>query len=157
MSDGRWFDVDADVLNSVTHFNQAEALVVAGGFDLPGIEGYRAKMALMHSMQSGYTAAEVALLRILDVLHEDHPSGPQWHEALLRRLASPMGGDMARPALLPEGLFKALDETRRFRHVAVHSYDTFKIEEFESARKAAATVAAEFAPAVAAFKRLLGD
>ena len=66
MSDGRWFEVDRDVQTAVRHFRQSVALYREGGFDAPGLEGYRATMALMHALQSAHTSLESALLRILE-------------------------------------------------------------------------------------------
>ena len=67
MSDGRWFETDADIETAVRHFRQSVALYREGGFDAPGLAGYRAIMALMHALQAAHTSLESALVRILDM------------------------------------------------------------------------------------------
>jgi hypothetical protein len=47
VSDGRWFEVDSDIEAATRHFQQSVALYREGGFDAPGLSGYRAAMALM--------------------------------------------------------------------------------------------------------------
>lgn len=61
MSDARWLDVDDDIAEAITHFNNALSLVAAGKFDDLGLNGYRDRMALMHSMQLAHTSAEAGL------------------------------------------------------------------------------------------------
>jgi hypothetical protein len=140
MSDARWFDVDRDVDAAVLHFRGAIDLYNMGGFDAAGLQGYQASMALMHALQSAYTSLEAALLRILAMLGEEKPVGDNWYADLIRRAAATLPG--RRPAILDASLTAAADETRRFRHRAMHTYDSFE--------------AGEVAPTVAAAK-LLGD
>lgn len=79
MSDARWLDVEDDLANAEAHFRNAGALHAAGGFDEPGLVGYRNSMALMHSLQSAHTSAENALRRVLLILGEELPAGEDWH------------------------------------------------------------------------------
>lgn len=75
MTDARWLDVEADIASAGVHFRNACALYVSGGFEAEGLDGYRAQMALMHSMQWANTSAEAGLLRILRLLDEEAPQG----------------------------------------------------------------------------------
>ncbi len=104
MSDARWFEVDEDVAAAVKHFGMSADLFAAGGFDGDGIGAYRAQMALMHAMQSGHTSLESALVRILDLLGEEAPSGKDWHADLIKRVSRGIAG---RPAILPPDLTRA--------------------------------------------------
>lgn len=125
MSDARWSDVGTACQSAVLHFRNSLELYGRGGFDAPGLEGYMASMAMMHAMQAGHTSAEAALKRILDILGEERPTGEDWHETLILRLARPMEGSRERPAVLSRETAAALQETRRFRHIAAHGYDRF--------------------------------
>jgi hypothetical protein len=153
VSDGRWFDVDADIRAAVEHFRRPVELDRAGGFDAPGLEGYRAEMALMHSLQSGHTSLEGALVRILKMIGEELPVGETWHADLIRRAASPMPG--GRPALLSPSLALAADETRLFRQVATHNYDSFRYDAAGPTIRAAALLADGLAEEIALFKAVI--
>lgn len=124
MSDARWLDIEVDLDAAVRHFGNASALYREGGFEADDLPGYRARMAFMHAMQAAHTSLESGLVRILDMLGEERPSGAEWHADLIRRLARERPG--RRPAFLPPALAAAADETRRFRNVAVRSYDGFR-------------------------------
>ncbi len=123
MSDARWLDVAEDVAAAEGHFQNAAALHGDGGFDDPGLTGYRNSMALMHALQSAHTSAENALRRILLILGEELPSGEDWHQKLIERLSKPIEG--IRPALLSPAVAADLDETRRVRNRATRSYGSF--------------------------------
>ena len=123
MSDARWLDVQDDVTAAEEHFRNATALHAGGGFDEPGLAGYRNSMALMHALQSAHTSAESALRRVLLILGEEPPSGEDWHQKLIARLVRPIDGH--RPALLSPAVARDLDETRRMRNRATLSYGTF--------------------------------
>jgi hypothetical protein len=69
-------------------------------------------MAFYHAMQSGHTALESALKRVLAVLGERPPAGSEWHKELIQQAARPRAGACAHPELVA-----AADETRSFRHV----------------------------------------
>jgi hypothetical protein len=150
MSDGRWFEVDSDVETAVRHFRQSVALYREGGFDTPGLEGYRATMALMHALQSAHTSFESALLRILDMLGEERPFGDNWHSDLIKRVAASLPG--TRPAILGARLARAADETRRFRHRATHTYDDFEASEAAPAVEAAELLANDLEAQIREFK-----
>lgn len=152
MSDGRWFDIDADVRAAVEHFQRSVELYRRGGFDAPDLEGYKAQMALMHSLQSGDTSLEGALLRILEMLGEERPIGDNWHADLIRRVAAPMP---TRPAIPSESTAIAADETRRFRHIATHNYDNFRVEATAPTIEAAERLAGGLPAEILAFKRII--
>ena len=98
MSDTRWLEIGDDLAAAVTHFARSLDLVAAGGFGADTLEGYRAQMALMHAMQSGHTSLESMLVRILDLLLEDLPTGANWHADLIGRAAR---ATSTRPAIPP--------------------------------------------------------
>jgi hypothetical protein len=150
MSDGRWFEIDADIETAVRHFRQSVSLYRDGGFDAPALAGYRATMALMHALQSAHTSLESALLRILDLLGEARPSGENWHTDLIKRAAASLPG--GRPAILSARLARAADETRRFRHRATHTYDDFQAGEAAPTIEAAEMLAKELEGEILTFK-----
>jgi hypothetical protein len=152
VSDGRWFDIDADVRAAVDHFRRSVELHSEGGFDVTGLDGYRAQMALMHSLQSGHTSLEGALIRILEMLDEERPTGDNWHADLIRRAAAPMPD---RPAILSEPIALAADETRRFRHIATHNYDNFRVESASPTIDAARRLVAGLAADILTFRRVI--
>jgi len=153
VSDGRWFEVDSDIEAALRHFRQAVALYQEGGFDAPGLAGYRATMAIMHALQSAHTSLESALVRILEMLGEERPVGENWHADLIKRVAAVLPG--TRPAILPARLAKAADETRRFRHRATHNYDDFEVEEAMPTIEAAMIIANETEAAILRFKNII--
>jgi ribonuclease HepT-like protein len=154
VTDGRWFEVDSDIEAAVHHFRQAAVLYHEGGFDAPGLAGYRATMAIMHALQSAHTSLESALLRILEMLGEERPAGENWHADLIKRVAAVLPG--TRPAILTPRLAKAADETRRFRHRATHNYDEFEVEEAMPTVEAAAMILAnELHAAILRFKSII--
>ena len=50
MSDSRWSDVDADIDQALLHFGMAVEIFEAGGFDVPGREGYKSNSAFRQGM-----------------------------------------------------------------------------------------------------------
>ena len=143
MSDTRWIDVEHDLTAAARHFESAVLLFEGGGLRAGGVEGHWAEMALMHLMQSGHTSAEAAMRRVMTILGENRPVGEDWHELLIRRLAQPLPGE--RPALLSPDVAADLQETRRFRHIAVHAYESFDqtraLPAIEAARRLAKSLA----------------
>ncbi|MDI4239444.1 hypothetical protein AAFX91_17405 [Bradyrhizobium sp. 31Argb] len=126
MSDSRWTDVDRDIDDALRHLGMALRIFDAGGFDAPDLEGYKSSTSFMHAMATGYTSVENAVKRILDILGETPPSGEAWHRDLLERVARPMPGTNARPALFDEEMRRDLLECLRMRHRVRHSdYDEF--------------------------------
>lgn len=153
MSDARWADVESDIVAVALHFGNAMELYSRGGFNIENhLERYARAYALMHAMQSGHTSAEAAMRRILDILREDRPTGEDWHKALIARLAKPLTGEHARPALLPHEVATDLYETLGFRHRAMHSYGDFDVSKAAPAIEAAARLKDSLAAAVASFR-----
>jgi hypothetical protein len=150
VSDARWFEADLDVRAAVDHFEKSIRLHEKGRFDDPGLEGYQAEMALMHALQSAHTSLESGLLRILEILGEERPTGENWHADLIRRVATPFPGK--RPRILGSALAKAANETRRFRHRAMHNYDSFDVRESSRTIEAAKVLAIGLAAEILAFK-----
>lgn len=153
MSDARWSEIAADFDGAAGHFRNAVALYELGGFEAPGLDGYRARMAFMHSMQVAHTSLESGLIRILELIGEEKPGGEQWHADLIRRAGMERPG--VRPAILGAGLAAAANRTRRFRHVAVRGYDSFEPEEAEGAVEAARKLAAGLSAVLEAFREAL--
>ena len=145
-----WGDIDQDVAAARRHLANGVSLFRAKKFggDVPTDEV--AEMAFMHMMQSGYTSFEAGLKRILLLLSEEQPQGPQSHADLLRRFRFPGAGN--RPALLDERLFRAATELRKFRHVAIHSYDYLDHDRAALLVRDADTFLAEIGPALARFR-----
>ena len=79
----------------------------------------------MHAMQSAHTSLESAMLRILDMLGEERPSGSSWHMDLPDRMSNALDD---RPALLDRSMTGAANETRAFRHVVMRANDSFSSE-----------------------------
>ena len=154
MSDERWAEVDQDIASAIRHFSAAGRLNAEEPVRDDTWEGYKARMSLMHAMQAGHTSLESALLRILDMRGEQRPTGESWHADLIRRAAR--ASDL-RPAILPSELAKAADRTRRFRHVAVRTYDQFEPEEAKTAINAAGILAAALQSAIVQFRSAIGD
>jgi len=153
VSDGRWFEVDSDIEAAVRHFRQSVALYREGGFDAPGLSGYRATMAIMHALQSAHTSLESALVRILEMLGEERPLGENWHADLIKRVAAVRPG--TRPAILTARLAKAADETLRFQHGAARNYEGFEVEDATPTIEAAMILANEMEAAILGFKDII--
>lgn len=149
MSDARWFEIDEDVRAAVTHFRGAVELFRKGGFERQDLDGYAARMAFLHAMQSGHTLMESAFLRVLALMGEERPQGEDWHADLIRRVARALPD---RPAIIGEDVAGAADETCRFRHVATRSYDTFSPARAHPAARAAARLAKMLPGAIATFR-----
>ena len=138
MKQARWIEVERDIEAAVRHFSGAARLFNDPDLRTSGWEAYKTRMSLMHAMQAGHTSLEAALLRILDIHDEARPAGEFWHADLIRRVAQAVGD---RPAVLTAETLQAADRTRRFRHVAVRTYDFFDPEEAQEAIEAAALLA----------------
>jgi len=148
--DCRWEDVLWSVDSAVRHLRAACELFEAGRLTGRDRNAYRDVMALMHAMQSGYTSLENALLRAMDVLGEDRPSGPDWHKLVVDRSTRAIPG--LRPAILSSEEATLAREVRKFRHWAMHAYD----QDFEPRRAAdamdgARQLAEQLRPAFQAF------
>jgi hypothetical protein len=152
MSDARWNEVDGDVRSAVRHFSMAVRLHEKRDRCKDEFETYQVDMALMHAMQSGHTSFEKAMMRILDMLQEERPSGESWHRDLVNRVSSALGD---RPAILDSDLERAANETRSFRNLATRGYDTFSLERCEPAISAARVLVRGIPEAVSEFRRLV--
>jgi len=78
-------------------------------------------LALAFQVERWYTAAEATLARTLRALDGDVPSGPSWHQELLRAAAASIDG--GRPAVLPRDALSEMGELLKFRHLARHGYE----------------------------------
>jgi len=149
-NEDRWDDVLDSARTAAEHFRAAGEIFDEGGLEASDVDGYRARMAFYHAMQSAHTALESALKRTLAALGERLPSGAEWHKALLRRATEPLGPG-ARPILDPE-LAAAVAETLGFRHFASHSFDTpFLDYKARPAVEAGRVIAERFESELAAF------
>jgi hypothetical protein len=157
VSDPRWDDVVDDAASATEHFRAAVALYEAGGFEQPGLDGYRAAMAFMHAVQSAHTSLEGGLLRILDILQEQRPIGDQWHGDLVRRACREIAGENARPPILSPALCEAIDETRKFRNLAVRNYERFQIAKALPTVTAARLIAEDLMGEIARFRKAVDD
>lgn len=150
-----WNDIERDIALSRRHFGRAVELF-RRGWNPEDEEGtYFASMAFMHAMLAGYTSFESAVKRLLSMLDEPMPSGPDWHSVLLNRIAEPSLAS-SRPALLDsKDLLRTTDRLRAFRHVAAHNYENFDEERAEIAVRAAEVFLAEIDPALARFRAII--
>ena len=148
-----WDEIDRDIASALRHLSNGASLFRQRGFGgaLPVEE--IDEMAFMHMMQSGYTSFESALKRILLLIGEEQPQGSQSHADLLRRFRAAKAGD--RPALLDERLFRAADELRKFRHVAMHVYDYLDHDRAALVVRDAETFLAGIGPALARFRAVI--
>jgi hypothetical protein len=156
MTDARWIEVDDDLDSACRHFGNAARLYDEGGFEADELAGYRARMALLHAMQSAHASLESALKRVLEILGEEAPTGEQSHADLVRRVSRAVETPgHVRPALLSPEVALDVDESRRFRHRATHDYDNFDptlaVPSVEAARRLAVTLK----PCVAAFRNTI--
>lgn len=150
MTDARWIEIFDDFGWSVEHFSRAVQIHDAGGFEGESLEAYKSRMALLQAMQSGHTLLESGLIRVLEMLGEEPPVGDSFHADLIRRVRRDVPG--ARPAIVSGGLADAIDETRRFRHVARKNYNDFRPAEAKRAISAAAVVRDGMLAALSAFR-----
>lgn len=153
MSDARWIEVEDDIVIAADHFAKATELFRLGGFDSPGIHGYGARMAFLHSMHAAHTSLENGLKRTLSILGEECPAGDSWHEDLIRRISREIAGK--RPAIFDREIANFADESRRFRHVADRSYNNFRPQEATKAVAAANALAVGIVPAFNRFRELI--
>jgi hypothetical protein len=152
VTDASWQEIEADVASAARHFRTAERYYGQPEMRDGSDEGHKTRMAFMHSMQAGHTSLETALVRVLALMDEPRPTGEFWHTDLIRRVAIAVAG---RPAILPPALAQAADRTRRFRHVAVRTYESFEVDEAASAVLAAALLAQRLPEALGQFRRAI--
>ena len=113
-----WADIDHDMRLAHRHLGRAVEMVRSHQLDHGDPEDDTDEVAFKDRMLGGYTAFESALKRLLLMLYEEAPRGSQTHADLLRRFHAGIPG--SRPALLDDKLYRAADELRKFRHVAIH-------------------------------------
>lgn len=130
-----WIEVKRDFESAIMHFKMSQEIYNKKDFETNNINTYILKNALMHSMQSGYTSLENGLKRILKVIGENPPVGDNSHSDLLRRVSLEV--PYSRPEIISQDFFEKADKVRRFRHVAVRSYDGFDPMECEDSVLAA--------------------
>jgi hypothetical protein len=108
--------------------------------------------ALQKCLQDAYASLEQVALRILALAEDPKPAGSNWHEDLLVMVTNPS----ARRPAFADALFPELDELRRFRHVAVHSYLGFRLDRAAPAIEAASRLKAELPAAFDHFGKAFG-
>lgn len=140
MTDDRWIEVRADFQSATKHFETAQRLYVRGTTVTDEEQEHVFALAFMHAMQAGHTSMESGMVRIMNLVQEDVPSGDQWHADVVKRMSQAIDGK--RPAFLDPRLAKAANETRTFRHVASHTYDDFNWAEARRPVEAAQVIAA---------------
>ena len=145
-----WGDIESDMSSTQRHLSNGVALFRLRGFGTGASPDEVDEMAFMHMMQSGYTSFEAGLKRILTPVGEELPQGSRSHADLLRRFRT--SGVGARPALLDETLFRAATELRKFRHVAIHTYDYLDYDRAALLVRDADVFLARIGPALARFR-----
>ena len=120
-----WRDALDDIAAARMHLGEAIHIFDDPVFAASGAPDYLHRMAFQHAMLAGYTSFESALKRIFALLDEPLPVGPDWHFALVRRASGPV--EAGRPAILGTDLSRVAIGLMRFRHVAMHAYDSFDL------------------------------
>ena len=148
-----WLDIEQDMQIACRHLQNAVDMLRTNrlGRGDPGDD--TDEVAFKYRMQIGYTAFESALKRLLALLDEEAPRGSQSHADLLRRFRSPIAG--RRPALLDESLYRAADQLRKFRHVAIHVYDDLELDRAALLVRDAETFLAGIGSALARFRAVI--
>ena len=148
-----WADIARDFRSAKRHYEQAAALFRSGRFEPGSTTEYYDEMALLHAMQSGYTSFEAGLKRLFTLIDERLPEGSDSHALLLLRARDPIEG--LRPAIFDETLYRAADELRKFRHVAIHTYDYFDRDKADLALRRVDVFLAGLDPAIARFRAVI--
>jgi hypothetical protein len=149
MIDARWLDIEDDLASSTKHFRNAIAIYQEGLAADDSLPAYKGRMAFMQAMQAGYTSMETAFERMLEVLGETKPTGSRDYHAQLVRVARAIPDE--RPAIVEGDLVRAIDEARRFRHVAGRGYDDFEAPRAAPPIDAAKIIVEALEPAIATF------
>lgn len=76
--------------------------------------------AIALNLHDFYTGLERVLRHIAAEVDGHVPAGAEWHQELLRQMATPL--PQIRPAVFSNATIKRLDEYLRFRHVVRHVY-----------------------------------
>jgi hypothetical protein len=151
MSDKRWLKVDEMIASALRHFGSGVSFFRVGNFEGETFEAYRDRMAFLHMMEAGYTSLEAGFERIMELIGEAKPSGSDYHAKILERVALPYPGKRA-AIVEDDALLRALDEARRFRHVARRRYDDVEVARVEPAVTAAEVICQGFRAVIEAFK-----
>ena len=156
MRDARWRDVLQSARSAARYFGAASRILRRDNFDDRTDAGYDNVMAFFHSMQSGHTAVEDALLRVMRIIGEEEPTGDSWHADLISRCAAET---VDRPTIISQELAKAMQETRGFRHRATHATVRFDIafskERSQRATAAGELIAKSLEPEIVAFANIV--
>ncbi len=150
--ESRWLEPEDNFQDAANHFEKAVKIFRLGGFEDAGLEGYRTRMAFMHAMQSAHTSLESGLVRILDELGEEKPTGEKWDADLIARASHQV---KSRPAILSNETGQLADETRRFRNFARRDYDKFIPRKARDAVAAAERLALCLVGELEAFERAM--
>lgn len=150
----RWSDAGRDLASAKRHFASAVRIYRNSPGTVETEAGYDAAMALQHAMLAGYTSFETATRRILALIGEETPVGPDWHATLPGRISHAI--EDRRPAILSSEASKAVAELMRFRHVAMHAYDSFDFGRANPAVEAAEVFLARIDDEIAAFRAVIG-
>ncbi len=150
MTAALWADIDHDMQLARRHLGRAVDMLRSHRLDGGDAEDDTDEVAFKYRMLGGYTAFESALKRLLLMLDEEAPRGSQSHADLLRRFRTATPG--SRPALLDERLYRAADELRKFRHVAIHVYDDLDLDRAALLVRDAEIFLSEIGPALARFR-----
>ncbi|MBU2604029.1 MAG: hypothetical protein KKA32_18005 [Actinobacteria bacterium] len=110
-----------------------------------------------------YAGLERIFALIAERIDGSLPSGPSWHQDLLRQMTAEMPG--IRPAALAPDLFPALDRYRGFRHVVRNVYAyvldprlvAVLVEDLPETNERLRTEFAVFADALEAIAEAAGD
>ena len=140
--DAKWADVQEDFCRAANHFKMSKMIFDNGGLDADSTNGYMARMALMHSMQTGYTSFEDGLKKIFAVIAEPTPLGGDdwsWDTALLSRATKNLKSE--RPAIFSPQFLEIAGRVRRFRHAAATDYDNLTVAEASGSVDAATLMA----------------
>lgn len=154
MSDARWIEIESDFKSAESHFLQAAQLFARLRLkDRDDDAYYLYSMGFMHAMLAGHTSLESGLTRIFAILGEELSSGDRWHADLIDRAAREIPNE--RPAIIPARTAKLAHDTRKFRHVAAKTYDSFEPTEAVNSVASATELASRIGADLASFKALI--
>lgn len=153
MSDERWIEVQNDFNSAAKHFKTAQKIFGRRTPSDDDEQGHFYALAFMHAMQAGHTSLESGMLRVMRLVGEVPPAGDDWHADVVKRMGAAIDGK--RPIFLPANIMNAVDQTRRFRHVAAHTYDDFNWEGARRPVEAAAEIADSIAGILQNFRERL--
>lgn len=161
MTDARWADVQDEIERAMTHYSRAARLFNAGGLEADGdvvddLDLYRNQMALQRAMQAAHRTLKGGLTRILEIPGEEAPSGPNSHADLTARVSRLLDlPGRERPSILSPDVAADVDESRRFRHRAMHDYDNFDPALARPAIESARRLQATLWPCIQSFRDLI--